>query len=146
MQAVYFSGESIAKEFHAIVESTGDDIPFPVGRRRPDFRSSGPKRLMPQLQIKVPTLRRWGKKMCVLVDRTFFDNLGRMESVDDVSNCDIAWFVVKYEEDDAGTHLSPDLVHFTTLGISVTSVEIYADLLRTLAVPFDDIRSRSRKD
>lgn len=84
--------------------------------------------------------------MCVLVDRTFFDNLGRMESVDDVSNCDIAWFVVKYEEDDAGTHLSPDLVHFTTLGISVTSVEIYADLLRTLAVPFDDIRSRSRKD
>ncbi len=74
---------------------------------------------MPQLQIKVPTLRRWGKKMCVLVDRMFFDALGRMETVPDVSNCDIAWFVVRYDEDEEGAHLRPDSVHLTTLERSV---------------------------
>ena len=29
---------------------------FPVGRRRPDYRSSGPKRLSPQRDVKVPVL------------------------------------------------------------------------------------------
>lgn len=115
MQAVYFSGDSMQKEFRALSTSTDDALPFPAGRRRPDFRSSGPKRLMPQLQIKVPTLRRWGKKMCVLVDRNFFHSLGHMESVKHVSNGDIAWFVVRYDESDAVAHLCPDFVHFTTL-------------------------------
>lgn len=115
MQAVYFSGESMAKDFRDVANTLGNDLPFPGGRRRPDFRSSGPKRLMPQLQIKVPTLRRWGKKMCVLVDRMFFDALGRMDPVRDVSNCDIAWFVVRYDEDERGAHLQPDFVHLTTL-------------------------------
>jgi hypothetical protein len=54
---------------------------------------------MPQLQIKVPTLRRWGKKMVVVVDAAFYRSLGRMETVRDLSNCDIAWFVARYEED-----------------------------------------------
>ncbi len=115
MQAVYFSGESMGKDFRKIAATMGDDLPYPGGRRHPDFRSSGPKRLMPQLQIKVPTLRRWGKKMCVLVDRMFFDSLGRMEAVRHVSNCDIAWFIVRYDEEENGMRLRPDVVHFTTL-------------------------------
>lgn len=117
MQAVYFSGESMAKDFRDIAVTAGEKTPFPLGRRHPDFRSSGPKRLMPQLQIKVPTLRRWGKKMCVVVDRMFFGALGRMETVSDVSNCDIAWFVVRYDED--GARLRPDSIHLTTLERSV---------------------------
>ena len=36
--------------------------------RCPDRRSSGAKRLTPQLQIKVPTLRLWGAKLTVAVD------------------------------------------------------------------------------
>jgi hypothetical protein len=117
MQAVYFSGASMQVEFRQIRESKGigRGIPFPVGRRRPDYRSSGPKRLMPQLQIKVPTLRRWGKKMCVLVDGSFFDALGKMEEVADVSNCDIAWFVVRYDEREGEASLVQDSVRFTTL-------------------------------
>jgi hypothetical protein len=115
MQAVYFSGGKMIDEFRAVAESTGESIPFPVRRRRPDVRSSGPKRLMPQLQIKVPTLRRWGKKMCVLVDRAFFEQLGRMASENDLTNSDIAWFVVNFEEDAAGAHLVRDFVHYTTL-------------------------------
>lgn len=31
---------------------------------------------MPQLQVRVPTLRRWGKKLAVALDRAFFDALG----------------------------------------------------------------------
>jgi len=115
MQAVYFSGDSMRNEFRMLLEGGGDRLPFPAGRRRPDYRSSGPKRLMPQLQVKVPTLRRWGKKMCVLVDRAFFSALAPMESVDDVSNCDICWFVVRYDEGGGEARLTPGFVHLTTL-------------------------------
>jgi len=66
IQAVYFSGASMSKDFNLMKKWQGDGIPFPQGFRHPDFRSSGPKRLMPQLQIKVPTISRWGKKMAVV--------------------------------------------------------------------------------
>lgn len=71
MQAVYFSGGGMNKDFHAIKNHHGNGLPMPAVYRRPDFRSSGPKRLMPQLQIKVPTLRRWGRKMAIVVDKPF---------------------------------------------------------------------------
>jgi hypothetical protein len=65
MQAVYFSGKSMENDFQIMRTWTGPGVPFPRVQRRPDFRSSGPKRLMPQLQIKVPTISRWGKKTFV---------------------------------------------------------------------------------
>lgn len=43
-------------------------------------------------------MRRWGKKMAVVVDRDFFEQLAPMSRVRDVSNCDIAWFILGYEE------------------------------------------------
>ena len=115
IQAVYFSGSSMSREFAAIAGHAEDDIPFPVGMRRPDFRSSGPKRLMPQLQIKVPALRRWGKKMAVVVDEPFFSALGRMEPVRDISNADIAWFVMAYRIHDAEAVLEAKEICLTTL-------------------------------
>ena len=118
IQAVYFSGDSMKRDFERILEG-GDALPFPVGIRRPDYRSSGPKRLMPQLQIKVPTLRRWGKRMAVVVDEDFFKAMGRMKTVDDMSNCDVAWFVVKYDE---ALKLARGSVHLTTLEESVQSL------------------------
>jgi hypothetical protein len=122
MQAVYFSGPSMAKEFSMLRRSRSTRLPFPVAHRRPDFRSSGPKRLMPQLQIKVPTLRRWGKKMAVVVDRSFFNALGDMEAVGDVANCDIAWFVVAYEATEGGAALRPNFVRLTTLERAVEAL------------------------
>ncbi|MEW5796765.1 MAG: NotI family restriction endonuclease [Candidatus Zixiibacteriota bacterium] len=115
IQAVYFSGESMRKEFRVLQDYSGPGLPFPIAKRRPDYRSSGPKRLMPQLQIKVPTLRRWGKKMVVVVDTRFFAALGRMDEVADISNCDIAWFVVEFEESKGTAKLVPAFVRFTTL-------------------------------
>ncbi len=85
-QTVYFQGASMKKDFQAILKARNlKKIPFPAARRQPDYRSSGPKRLMPQLQIKVPSLRRWGKKMAMVIDRSFFEAMGRMETVTHVS-------------------------------------------------------------
>jgi len=70
---------------------------------------------MPQLQIKLPSLRRWGKKMAVLIDEGFFASLGSMDDVCDVSNCDIAWFVVGFNEADGEARLVPRFVRLTTL-------------------------------
>lgn len=117
IQAVYFSGRSMREEFRSIMDYEGESLPFPSHTRRPDYRSSGPKRLMPQLQIKVPTLRRWGKKMVVVVDKHFFKSLGHMEEVGDLSSGDIAWFTVDFVEADGGERfrLVRDSIHVTTL-------------------------------
>lgn len=111
IQAVYFSGVEMGKLFKEIADDvmagrTG--LVFPGDVRRPDYRSSGPKRLMPQLQIKVPTLRRWGKKMAIVVDQAFYYSmgLGDVETVDDVSNADIAWLVVDFEENSSSDEIS----------------------------------------
>lgn len=118
MQAVYFSGEEMKTEFDDLLHNN-DKLPFPVKNRRPDWRSSGPKRLMPQLQIKVPTLRRWGKKLAVVTDVAFFRALGEMAETSDIWNSDIAWFVVDYElhETNASVYLVER--HFTTLESSI---------------------------
>jgi hypothetical protein len=115
IQAVYFSGDKMELDFAGIRSRDLPAVPFPAGRRRPDYRSSGPKRLMPQLLVKVPTLRRWGKKIAVVVDEDFFAELGRMEPVADVSNCDVAWFVVAFNESERGFKIERKTVFLTTL-------------------------------
>jgi len=120
IQAVYFSGMSMENDFKVMREWTGPGVPFPTVQRRPDYRSSGPKRLMPQLQIKVPTISRWGKKMAVVVDRGFWDSLGEMREVKDLSNCEIVWFVVSFAPPEEGRFaLRRHEAHFTTLGNAV---------------------------
>ncbi|MFO7536384.1 MAG: NotI family restriction endonuclease [Kiritimatiellia bacterium] len=115
VQAVYFSGPGMATEFEVLKTWQGPGVPFSKKIRRPDFRSSGPKRLMPQLQIKVPTIARWGKKMAVVVDLPFWQSIGPIVEETDKSNCDIAWFVMKYTHNGKRFCLKPAGVHFTTL-------------------------------
>jgi hypothetical protein len=74
---------------------------------------------MPQLQIKVPSLRRWGKKMAVVVDRSLFEAMGEMRTVPDISSCDVAWFVATFEDLSGVFRLVPDAVWYTTLEDSV---------------------------
>jgi len=117
LQAVYFSGPNMAQELARIHQCQSGTIPFPSRIRRPDYRSSAPKRLMPQLQIKVPTLRRWGKKIAVVVDRHFYAWIGQMDEERDISSGDIAWFVVDMvaSEPSGAYSISEGLVHLTTL-------------------------------
>ena len=55
--------------------------------------------------------------MAVVIDKRFFESLGKMEEVDDLSSGDIAWFTVDFEEVDRGRRfrLVRDKVHVTTL-------------------------------
>ena len=120
MQAVYFSGRAMENDFKVMRGWTGPGVPFPTVQRRPDFRSSGPKRLMPQLQVKVPTISRWGKKMAVVIDRGFWNSLSEMRETRDVSNCEIVWFVVSFSAARDGRFaLRRDEVHYTTLDNAV---------------------------
>jgi hypothetical protein len=120
IQAVYFSGGKMEHDFEVMRQWQGPGVPFPKAQRHPDFRSSGPKRLMPQLQIKVPTISRWGKKMAVVIDRAFWNSLGEMREVRDLSNCEIVWFVVSFAPAiDGRFSLRRDATHFTTLDNAV---------------------------
>jgi len=142
MQAVYFSGSAMKVEYESAGDYMGTGAPFPAKNRRPDYRSSVPKRLMPQLQIKVPTLRRWGKKMAVVVDEAFFSALGRMDDVKDPSNADIGWFVLRLVRNGKVAEVDPAFVRFTTLeravegltaGLPVTLSEFEQNILSKLS-------------
>ncbi len=60
--------------------------------------------------------------MAVVVDEDFFKAMGKMEDVPDLSNCDVAWFVVRYEEVGTSIKLGRGRVVFTTLQSSVDSL------------------------
>lgn len=94
VQSVYISGESIKPAFDSYLKHKR----LPSDRfRRADFRSSAQKRLMPQLSLKVPIFRRWGKKFFVAVDDTFFEKLPGMREVDGLENSEVTWLVYGFE-------------------------------------------------
>src|SRR5207249_2455188 len=115
LQAVYFSGKSMRNEFKMLSATEEGAMPYPAAHRRPDWRSSGPKRLLPQLQTKVPTIRTWGKKMAVLIDEAFFGSLVGLEPERHLSNAEIVWFVVKYALKSNRWKLTPKEVAFSQL-------------------------------
>lgn len=106
IQAVYFSWPGMSTQFDVLARD--DDVipPHPDRLRRPDWRSSSAKRLMPQLQVKVPTVRRWNSKIAVAVDRPFFDSIGgpSKSPSQDINDGDIIWMVPEMSWDnDEGT-------------------------------------------
>ena len=122
LQAVYFSGKSMANEFKMLASGEFEGLPFPAKHRRPDWRSSGPKRLLPQLQTKVPTIRTWGKKMAVVIDEAFFSSLVGLDRERHLSNAEIVWFVVGYDPKPGGWTLVKRDVVFTKLEASIKSL------------------------
>ena len=122
LQAVYFSGNSMTNEFKMLAEAERETLQYPAKHRRPDWRSSGPKRLLPQLQTKVPTIRTWGKKLAVVIDEAFFASLVGLEREKHLSNAEIVWFVVAYEPASRGWKLVPREMVFTKLDASVKSL------------------------
>ena len=100
VQAVYFSGPAMESEFKLLQKEQDPVPPAPVKIRRPDWRSSSAKRLMPQLQVKVPTLRQWGTKLAVTVDMPFFEAIGGISEKpsQDLNEGDIIWLVPRVSE------------------------------------------------
>ncbi len=101
IQAVYFSGNGMLADFEMLRDNTDEKPPEPTALRRPDWRSSSAKRLMPQLQVKGPTLRRWGTKLAVAVDRPFFEAIGGPSETpsQDLNDGDIVWLVPQITDD-----------------------------------------------
>ena len=101
IQAVYLSGAGMGSEFVRLSQDVQPQPPFPDQVRRPDWRSSSAKRLMPQLQVKVPTLRRWGRKLAVAVDRAFFNALGGPSAnpVRELDEGEVLWLVPAIDAD-----------------------------------------------
>ena len=55
---------------------------------------------MPQLEVKAPTLRRWGKKLAVSVDLPFFMAIGgpSEQPSHDINEGDILWLVPQIDQ------------------------------------------------
>lgn len=100
-QAVYFSGSGMPKYFESLLSDDEDLPPASTVTRRPDWRSSSAKRLMPQLMVKIPTLRQWGKKLAVAVDVPFFEAIGGKtpQPSQDLNEGDIIWLVIEVSDD-----------------------------------------------
>lgn len=110
VQAVYFSGKSIKDSFHKYLK-TGK---VPSGsERRLDYRSSAQKRLMPQLNLKVPVFRRWGKKFFVAVDELFFASLPIARTVETLDNSEVTWLVYPLAKGRREYTLGEPKVHYT---------------------------------
>ena len=127
IQAVYFSGLGMESEFKALRDDLQEPPPFPSANRRPDWRSSSAKRLMPQLQIKAPTVRRWGAKLAVAVDRPFFDAIGgpSPQPSHDLNEGDIIWLVARLERAYAGA-LELAQAHWEVLTLEDSNTRLQA--------------------
>jgi hypothetical protein len=60
--------------------------------------------------------------MAVVVDEDFIRNMGRMRTVADVSNADVAWFVVRFEESNGVVRLTRDSLYLTELEAAVSGL------------------------
>ena len=142
IQAVYFSGDSMDREFLALRDHAGDSLPAPAGKRRPDWRSSSAKRLMPQLQVKAPTLRRWGTKVAVAVDQPFFDAIGGVstEHSHDLNDGDVVWLVPYISENYTLTR-----GHWEVLSLEASSDRLLAAETMRRADFEDELRGRLRR-
>ena len=110
VQAVYISGATIRPAFDHYIR-TGELAED--GKRRTDFRSSAQKRLMPQLALKVPIFRRWGKRFFVATDSTFFSELPPMQPQWS-GNSEITWLSYQFErQSEVGYRMQPPIVIHT---------------------------------
>jgi hypothetical protein len=87
VQSVYTSGGGVEDAFKRYLKDDKSELGNELGV---DYRSSAQKRLFPQLALKVPVFRRWGKKFFVAIDRQFFEFLPSFPTVSE-GNSEITW-------------------------------------------------------
>ena len=126
IQAVYFSGHGMPSQFDILSCDNEVTPPYPDKVRRPDWRSSGAKRLMPQLQVKAPTVRRWQTKMAVAVDQPFFASMGgpSPNSSQDVNDGDIIWLVPELVRNDDNGRYQLTRGHWEVLTIEQSTEKL----------------------
>jgi hypothetical protein len=118
-QAVYFSGGNIWVDV-ALYAGDPSRLHMPALHRRPDFRSSGAKRLAPQLLAKSPVVTRWGRKIAVIIDLAFFNEMGALVVASDFDNSEVVWIITKYEDD---MKMVIHTVLYAELGPSISALQ-----------------------
>ena len=128
IQAVYFSGYGMSSQFEVLQVDDSELPPYPDRIRRPDWRSSSAKRLMPQLQVKVPTVRRWQAKMAVAVDQQFFEAIGGPSAnyTQDLNDGDIIWLIPELALDAATGHFQLQRGHWEVLTLEASTDKLLA--------------------
>lgn len=110
IQAVYSSGGGVQSAFKHFMQTryAGEEGGLGV-----DFRSSAQKRLVPQLRLKVPIFRRWGKKFFVAIDDTFFSALPTFGTTSP-GNSELTWLAYPLRMNDSSPlALSDPQIHYT---------------------------------
>lgn len=119
-QAVYFSGASMNEDFE-MYRRNPRQLHVTSKNRRPDWRSSGSKRLAPQLDAKSPVMSRWGRKVAVVVDEGFYSEFAAFEHDDvDFDNSEIVWVVISY---DSLMNSSIRIERYAELKESITAIQ-----------------------
>ena len=95
IQAVYISG-NVREPFEFYISDPQGRASMDWSKKlnypRPDYLSSSRKRLVPQLVYKGGILHRWGKKIAVALNKSFFATLPSLTQVSR-READIAWLV-----------------------------------------------------
>lgn len=106
VQGVYISG-NLRNPFRKYMENPSADFDW-NGRNypHPDYLSSSRKRLIPQMLYKGGIFKAWGKKQCVVIQKSFFDTLPALPQTSR-EQADIAWFLydLDYNKSDGQHHL-----------------------------------------
>lgn len=110
VQAVYSSGGGVEDAFRRFMDG-GAPTDENLGV---DFRSSAQKRLVPQLELKVPVFRRWGKKFFVAIDTTFYAALPEFGSTSE-GNSEVTWLAYPITQPDPHRDyvMGAPEIHFT---------------------------------
>lgn len=99
VQAVYISG-NVREPFEFFIKNSAKRAFLNWAGQpnypRPDFLSSSRKRLAPQLLFKGGILHSWRKKSAVALNKSFFDTLPKLSTVEK-DKADIAWLIYDLE-------------------------------------------------
>jgi hypothetical protein len=87
-----------------------------------DAFAEGARRLMARLQVKASILRRWGKRVAVVVDTAFWEALLPVKAERDVSLGAVVWFVVDYDDSGGSFGLVRGATVTTTLENAVAAL------------------------
>jgi hypothetical protein len=128
VQAVYISG-NVRKAFNEYMKDPKANHMMSWPSKNypsPDYLSSSRKRLAPQLMFKGRILHEWGKKIAVVVDQGFFDQLPALPEVSE-HEAEIAWLIYDLEYD-----ATIDRYKLQRSGIRYTK---FQNALDTIAIP-----------
>ena len=99
VQAVYISG-NIREPFEYYIKDSRAhaqmDWTSQPNYPRPDYLSSSRKRLAPQLLFKGGILHSWGKRIAVVLNKSFFQTLPKLKKVNK-SEAQVAWLIYELE-------------------------------------------------